>query len=300
MRQSHLEFPGARRWILAASVVVVMHGPAAAQLTKAQQSCANGFIKTSAKVLKTLDKAVLTCTKAMSKGTSPGPLADCVMNGPTTMPHIAKAEAKVSSAIASHCSIPYPMDCPPPCETTDANNATTGIDDDTELTDCLLCFNIGNGWSASAPSGLKGVYGAITENATIYAANTPGATCQQSVLKAVAHVYETKIFTLVSCVKKAFANGTPPANCLTGLQSVAKVGAAINGLTAKTIPSKCPLPGPPFAFDGGVCANLDGNALGTCLDTVIECRVCRWGNTLTGQSVNCELFDNGVADNSCP
>jgi hypothetical protein len=299
MRRSDVWLSGATRWFLAAgAVAVLLQSPAAAQLTKAQQKCADGFIKGSANVLKTVDKSVGKCAAAMSKGTTPGPLVDCVMSGPTSAAHIAKVEMKVSATVLKNCSIPYPMDCPAPCDATDAGGATTGIDDDAELTACLQCFNIGNAWSASAPTGLKGVYGAITEGATIYSSSTPGASCQQAMIKAVAHVYETKIFTLVGCVKKAFANGTPPANCLASLQAVPKVASVIAGLGGKTIPAKCPA-GPPFAFDSGVCGNLDGNALASCLDAVIECRVCRWGNTLTGQAVDCDLFDDALANGSC-
>ncbi|MHC4066980.1 MAG: hypothetical protein ACYSUI_21090, partial [Planctomycetota bacterium] len=57
------------------------------------------------------------------------------------------------------------------------------------------------------------------------------------------------------------------------------------------------------AFGGGECATeagLGAQELEFCLEPLAECAACRWINAADGLDRDCELFDNGQADGSCP
>ena len=66
-----------------------------------------------------------------------------------------------------------------------------------------------------------------------------------------------------------------------------------------TITKSCDTPGVTASAFPGTCTALLDGALTTCLDTQVECRVCQIINEMDGLFVNCDLFDNGVADLTC-
>jgi hypothetical protein len=51
------------------------------------------------------------------------------------------------------------------------------------------------------------------------------------------------------------------------------------------------------AFPGACAARADFAA---CADERMECRICRMFNTMDGLTEDCDLFDDGVANASCP
>ncbi len=267
-------------------------------LTKDQQKCANGFINASSKVLKAYGKAAATCVKDIGndKGAAPEPAA-CVAADPRATKKTGKAEANVDKQIDKHCSVPYPMDCPPPCDANDSGGATTGIDDDAELKACLLCYNKAASWSGSQPSLFKGVHGRILDGATIVSKSVDpaGAKCQTNTVKFTEKLFKTYAKEFVKCVKGEFkADALPPVDVCVGVDPKLKIDKARMKLDDKV--NACT---PPPAFDGGECASLDGPALTGCIDSVIRCETCQWANLLTGAAVDCDLFDNAVVDTSC-
>jgi hypothetical protein len=87
--------------------------------------------------------------------------------------------------------------------------------------------------------------------------------------------------------------GTPGSIAADTKGKIAKGVASLNA----TIVKACNGVGA-IAFPGA-CNALAQPALGVCLDTQVECRVCQAINEMDGLFVNCDLFDNGSADASC-
>ena len=50
----------------------------------------------------------------------------------------------------------------------------------------------------------------------------------------------------------------------------------------------------------GECSGATTGTLAGCLDERVECRVCLAINAIDGLSVDCDLFDDGAANSSCP
>jgi len=266
-------------------------------LTKDAQSCANGFLKGSSKVLKTFGKAAGKCVKDIgAEKPVPTDPATCVMADPKDK--ITKAEGKVDAGIDKHCSIPYAMDCPPPCDVTDAGDVSAGIDSDDELKACLLCFNAASSWSGTSPSPLKGLHGRILDGVTLATLSTDKtlAKCQAGVVKGYEKLFASMAKELVKCAKAEFkAGAVPPVDSCIGADPKLKVSNTLDKL-AVTV-GKCTSASP---FDAGDCAALSGQPLVDCLETVVRCELCQWGDVLLGGAVDCELFDDSAADASCP
>ena len=288
---------GALAVLVAAFFAVSVAGSAgAAPLDASAQRCANGFIKYSAKVLDTVSKSARSCHMSIGKGGGGGgnDISDCVLADEKGK--LTKANTKTGLAIDKYCSIPYPMTCPQPCETLDDGGATTDIDDDPELAACLQCFNVGIGWSGSIVNPLlQGVHGAILKNSTI-PTDPIALKCQSSIIGSVSKVLGAKIKSLTKCIATEFKGGaaSPPVNCIANLSTDSKVGSALVKLGSVVL--NC---SPPAPFDGGQCAGLDGAPLVDCMDTIIECRACRWANGIIGGTFDCDAFDNGIVDASC-
>ena len=266
-------------------------------LDAAQQKCAGGLTKSSAKVLGISGKESVRCHTVIGKdgGGGADDVATCF--GLDEKSKIATASGKVDLAVDKYCTaVPYPMTCPTPCATVDDAGATTDIDDAAEIKSCLQCFNTAvGGVGTDADPLLRGVYGAILKNVTI--PNDPTALkCQSGILKSLGKLFTTKLKVVTKCIKTAYDEGalTPPETCISDLSVDSQVGAAFAKLGSAVF--KCTPPGP---FDAGVCSGLDGSALADCLDQIVECRTCRWVNGLIGGTFDCDTFDNGLADSSC-
>jgi hypothetical protein len=266
-------------------------------LDDAQQKCSANFIKSSIKVLGTLGKETTRCHAAIGKAGGGGAddVATCVALDEKAK--ISTSAAKVDGAIQKYCvGLPYPITCPAPCETIDDAGATTDVDDDAELQDCLACFNdsIGGVGTGADPL-LRGVHGAFLKDAVI-PTDKAVLKCQSTMLKSVGKLFQTELKIAAKCIDGEFEAGalSAPEVCITNLATDSKVGAAIAKLATAAI--KC---SPPAPFDASLCTGLDGSALADCLDTIVACRTCRWLNGVTGGALDCDAFDNVAADASC-
>ena len=112
--------------------------------------------------------------------------------------------------------------------------------------------------------------------------------CKKAALKAGAN----SSAALAACVNDAGTAGSIAAD---SKGKIAKTNAKLTAAIVKA----CDTPGVTAGAFPGTCTGLTGAALGTCLDTQVECRVCQAINEMDGLFVNCDLFDNGVADASC-
>ncbi len=80
---------------------------------------------------------------------------------------------------------------------------------------------------------------------------------------------------------------------------VAKACDPVSGKIRSSIDKKC---GPPVdistAFPG--CGTGDAATLAGCLDQIVECHVCLALNQADNLARDCDDFDDGVVNGSCP
>ena len=172
--------------------------------------------------------------------------------------------------------------------------------------------------SITAPPGLAveagaaivtDLFGAPPEGALSAAASIEG--CQQNVLKAVQRCVDARVNQFNRCkregLKRGFVRSAAELQdvCLgTGAAQPDPSGGTIAKFcTTQPVPllqSRCVDKGVALevAFPGCSAADIAGAA--ACFDTRIRCRVCGLLNAVDGLARDCDLFDDGDADNeSC-
>ena len=77
---------------------------------------------------------------------------------------------------------------------------------------------------------------------------------------------------------------------------IARTCDPIIGKIRKAIDKKCV--GIAGAFPG--CGTDDSAELAMCLDAAVECRVCLALNQADGLRIDCDGFDDGLVNGSCP
>lgn len=266
-------------------------------LDKSEQKCANSAAKSASKVVKTAGKATTGCVSGFTSGKTTDATAVCVAADPKQK--LAKAEAKLDAAIEKSCppdGLPWAVDCPTPCETTDDGGNTEAVDDHVELLACLDCLDRAVSITAAGDGGNHGL---LLDGATLEtpSGNAALANCQAKLVGAHEKLFAARIKESVKCVKSELKAGTTPplgATCI-GADPKSKVGKARGKLdqTASLCAS-------PAAFDAGRCATLTGAALSDCMAGVSACQACIWGNAVFGSTDDCDLRDNNLADASCP
>lgn len=268
----------------AGALVLVSVLAAQAQVqSSGQQACLNSVNKSGAAVAKTQGKEHLACLKEQGK-TGAGNAQTCLtldVNG-----KVAKAKGKTTAAATKSCGTAPSF----------GFTSAAGVNTAAQQADIDLVAD---------------VYGANLQPVVIACAtNKAGCGCQQKISKSVEALAAVKLATFVSCKKTALKNGANSvaalAACVNDAGTAGSVAADTKGKIAKTlaglnaaIVKSCDTPGVTAGAFPGACTALTGGALGTCLDTQVECRVCTAINEMDGLFVNCDLFDNGVADATC-
>jgi len=137
-----------------------------------------------------------------------------------------------------------------------------------------------------------------------------GCACQAFVTDGVADLANAQLGTFLRCAKGALKDGagSPSALglCLTDAGVPGSVAADPKSKLAKRvaklgekIDKRCDgaLAEAPFP---GQCAGLSGAALASCGAEVARCRVCLSVEATHGLDADCDAFDDGDADASCP
>jgi len=262
-----------------------------------EQKCANAAVKAASKVVAALGKATAACVKNFASGKTTDLPPTCVAADPKQK--LSKRENKLHSVLEGTCSasgLAYAIDCPAPCEAADAGGTSTAVDDRSELDACLTCLDRAVSMTIA---GNEGAHGTVLDGVTlaITAADAALASCQSALVKAHEKLFAMRIKESVGCLKSQLkAAAVPPvgATCI-GADAKGKVTKAQGKLVA--VAAGCT---PPPAFDSGACSSITGSALSDCLDRVGACHACIWGNATFGSSVDCDAFDNGASDTSCP
>jgi hypothetical protein len=133
-----------------------------------------------------------------------------------------------------------------------------------------------------------------------------GAACQSALAKAAQNLMRIKAKLFLNCKKKGlkdtadqqFLSGADLEECFDTLQADAKgtIAKAVAKI-ASTVDKQCAGVNLTAAFPGQCSGAAD---LVTCVDEQAECRVCRLFNAMDGLSEDCDLFDDGVSNASCP
>src|SRR6185369_14647562 len=134
--------------------------------------------------------------------------------------------------------------------------------------------------------------------------------CQQQVAKNVAKLAKSERKLFLKCKKQAVATATSagdlencaadtvtPGSIAAARLSDGKIVKAVTKLGA-TVVKHCDDAMVAGAFPGE-CDGQSGAALATCLAQQVDCRVCQTLNDIDGLSIDCDAFDDGVANASC-
>jgi pimeloyl-ACP methyl ester carboxylesterase len=278
------------RGALSIALTVTLSAAAAtAQLDAGQQGCLNALNKDAAKLAAAQGKANVACIKAAGKGTLPaGQNADqCLFAD--AKGKIAKATAKIGAHFTDKCGALPPFGVP--------SGSVPAV--------------VGGVAVDQAVNLLADILGASLRTAVIDCdADKAGCQCQQAVGKAFEKLAAKKLKEFVKCKKAALKGGALSAAALEdcvdaagtagsiAADSKGKIGAARTKLD-DAISKKCGGVSTARALPG-LCAGMPGTALGDCIDQRVECRVCLTINGIDNLAVDCDLFDDGQQNLTCP
>ena len=243
--------------------------------TKAQQACINGLNKAGAKVASAQGKESAACVKNAGKGSEPDAQACLTADAKQK---VAKAVSGVTAADGKCSEAPTFGRAPVGQTTGAAKNQEIALTGD--------------------------VFGANLTTAIVPATtDKTAALCQASIAKAYEKLAATKVKSFLKCKKAglagksgpAFASAGDLAGCITAIATDAKVTKSAAKLGA-TVTAKCPGVNLDTTFPG-TC--VGASSFGDCVERQVECRVCLFLDSMDGLSLDCDLFDNGMADSSC-
>jgi hypothetical protein len=246
--------------------------------TKAQQACAHTLHTGLAKIAQTADKAVAACLKGAAKT---GASAAACLAAPSDK--VTKARAKLAFLEAKKCTEPPDFG---------ATDATT----------------VGDAAAAAPVNITTDVYGANPDPAlATLAGDKLAAKCQQAVSKGLGKCLVTQVKEFARCAKlglkkETILNGEDLDACL-GDDPKGKIAKFCDGtigkLAVKTLPKLCVAKGVDLsdAFPG--CGSDDPADVAVCLEEITACRTCQAAVVADDLSVDCDLYDDGLANGSC-
>ncbi len=135
--------------------------------------------------------------------------------------------------------------------------------------------------------------------------------CQQGVAKSVKKCQDAKLKEFNKCKKNGLKDQSIQSaldlqGCM-GQDPKGKIAKACDPTTGKikrSIDKKCGSVDFPGAFPQVIaipgCGTDDPALLATCLDQIVECHVCLALNTADALARDCDEFDDGVVNGSCP
>ena len=143
------------------------------------------------------------------------------------------------------------------------------------------------------------------------AIDKPRSKCQQAVAKVVKKCQDAKLKEFNNCKKSGLKDQSSQSfidlqDCM-GQDPKGKIAKACDPTTGKirsTIDKKCGSVDFPGAFPQVVaipgCGTDDPATLATCLDQIVEWHVCLALNTADNLARDCDDFDDGMVNGSCP
>ncbi len=254
-----------------AALILFAAGPLHAQnQSKVQQKCIRTLNGDGLKVAKAQQKLQQNCVKLGAKGTLDVTVDDCI--AADTKGKVSSAAAKTVRDETKHCStIPDFSYAGAAAVNSAASTNALGL-----LTDTL---------------------GSTLDPVVTVNSDSP---CQQTVLKKLDSLLHKKVKQFNRCKRSALKSATAAADieaCMTGLISDPVVAKALTKLSeART--KRCGSADLAAVFPGN-CNATTGSAFDACLDAQAECRACLMLNAMDAISVDCGIFDDGIANGSC-
>jgi hypothetical protein len=268
----------------ALALLLATAATAPAQQSKDQQKCLNTVNKDGSLVAKAQGKANVGCVKDAGSGKLVGTAEACLTAD--AKGKLQKAKDKTVADAAKSCGV-APTFGYPGAAATNAGAEQAELD--------LI----------------EDVFGEPLDAAiTSCTANKAGCGCQAKVIDDVSKLADTKLGEFVKCKKTILKNGANGSallqGCVDDALTVGSIKADSKGKIAKAlvklgsdITKKCDAPGVTTTSFPGSCTGMSGAALAQCLDRLVECRVCQAINDMDALFVNCDVFDDGVANGTC-
>jgi hypothetical protein len=261
-----------------AVAVVIGQGAARAQLTKDEQKCIDQYNNKLRLVSQQAGKSARACIKNAGKGKESDP--EGCLNGDAGG-KIAGKEQKVSALYPAKCSGAEPIQ----------QGATVGnqahVQGIVDLTHDIF---------GDPVSGVS----------------NPGkdeAKCQDKVIQRATQAFTAKVKEFRACKKAHMkdssvgSSGELETVCMTPSipDPKGKIGKKVQKLLGD-VSDKCAgvAASFPTLFAGlDSSCDADAAALGACVETAVECRVCQTLNAADGMARNCDEFDDGAVNGSC-
>lgn len=245
----------------------------AQQQSRAQQKCINTLNKGMASVAGAQAKANAKCISGYAKAKN-NDASTCLF----TATKVDTAQTRVCTNETKRC----------------------GALPDFGYTGCNTVNNVAELFTASLASDMFG--SGINGGILTVAADKAGYRCQTRVVKAVNKLYATHIKQFNRCKKAGLKAKTSPITGTAMLNSCVfadpkmKITKAqvklLTGIQKKCATTTDPLP-------GGVCSGLNDSGLSFCLEKRVRCAVCLTTRASDGLTIDCDDFDDDVANGSC-
>ena len=264
-----------------AAITATTAPPAAAQaLSRDEGKCLSSVYKGVGRLQKTVRKVVAGCAKDSERGQlAPNTdLGDCVDSDSSDK--IGKAKLKITGAFDRSCAASAPA---------------FGLGTPVDATDGVLAME----------TGMAGdLFGSAYNGGSV----EPGAPkCRSKVARSLGKFADAITKEYGGCIRTAVAGGAVAGDAdLEGcfdsvdLDPRKKIGKSFAKLEVDML-ARCPdgTLGDEFP---GVCAANAGGVLsfGACVKSFVRCRACLAQNIAGNLSKDCDQFDNGVTDTSCP
>jgi streptogramin lyase len=249
-------------------------------VSKEGQKCIRALNKSLAKVAKAQRRDNLACIKRGSRGELPGTIEECLVGD--LRGKVAKAMARTVSAEAKSCT---------------GNPFSFGASDSATVNDAAMRREIDL---------IHDIFGSDLDIAILpETTDKKGAICQQAVAKAVNKCEDTNLKAFNKCKKTALKdNSTDVArhlqNCM-GQDPKHKIAKLCNPGASElqsALGWRCTGVDRSVAFPRW--GTDDEGELARYLEESVNCRVCQALNQADVLNRNCDEFDDGLINGSCP
>jgi len=255
--------------------VTMLQGTAFGQVqTRKQQNCINALNKGMAKVSFTQSKANARCITRFAKGKEAN-AATCL-----------GADAKVAKAAVKTCAAEV--------------RRCNGITPDFGKTSCGLVAGVSEYHGSSLAEDMFGA--SVNAGVTACSTDKKACRCQAQLLRGVNKLLATHLREFNKCKKNGLRSKTAPFMNIAALDTcvasdpkmkISKAQIKVGNIITK----RCAAVATPLG--AGSCAGMDGAALSVCLQERTRCRACLTAQVSDGLGVDCEVFDDGLSNNSC-
>ncbi|MCH6562087.1 MAG: PQQ-binding-like beta-propeller repeat protein [Myxococcales bacterium] len=246
---------------------------------KDQQKCINALNKNFAKVAKTQGKDNCSCIKDFAKAKLTGTIESCLTSD--LKGKVAKAKSKTESDESKNCAASTP----------DFGATSSSVVNATAMQKELDLIHDVFGSDLDAAI--------FTEEA-----EKDLSKCQQQAAKQVKKCQDTKLKEFNKCKKsglkdESIQSASDLAVCM-GLDLKGKIAKDCVTKIDDKLSKKCGSAVIATVFPGECSGSSNLAELGDCLDRLVECRVCLGLNAADALSRDCDEFDDGLTNGSCP